>query len=794
MRSPARRSVLTLALVALTTTACRSGSDTILVVTVALSGSLPRVAALDVTLTTGAAGTDENVYAGSGAAGVLFPTTFTARLPARVAGELTIEIKANDASGTVLARGRQGPLTLRAGTRQTIAVHLDCGGTACVPAGTDGGVSADAAVGDDGADPACGNGVIDLGETCDTALALGAPGACPRADCDDGLACTTNVRVGDGCFARCTHADITARVAGDKCCPQGATNADDSDCSATCGDGTVDVGETCDTGIAAGAPGACPGASGCDDQNPCTDDHLVSAGTCAAICAHVARTVQSGDVIDGCCPVGAWHEADVDCPASCGDGRRQSAERCDPGIADGAFGACPRSCDDGDPCTVDVRTGSACQIQCTHPAVTAFVSGDGCCPPRGNRRVDHDCAPTCGNGLVETGETCDRGAAPASTGACPTSCPPSPSACLVAALVGSDEDCTRACVLTKVVACDAKADGCCADGCTSATDPDCSPTCGDGVVQAANGETCDVGIAPGAPGACAKSCSDGVACTRDVLVAAGTCEATCLFLPVTEARPGDGCCPPGADATLDPDCAPLCGNGVAEPPSETCDYAAGSGACPATCPASDACMAIRIEGVVGACTSACVAHPVTACKAGDGCCPPGCTLATDSDCAAICGDGLQSAGEICDRAITAGRPGACPASCDDHDACTMDGATGTPSGCSRACSHVKLTACVSGDGCCPAGCGSDVDTDCAATCGDGHVGAGETCDPPSTCPVACPDDGDPCTRERLAGDSAHCTAACVSDPVTVCSGGTADLCCPTGCGPAQDVDCPGGRP
>src|SRR5207344_1155362 len=116
--------------------------------------------------------------------------------------------------------------------------------------------------------------------------------------------------------------------------------------------------------------------------------------------------------------------------------------------------------------------------------------------------------------------------------------------------------------------------------------------CGDGVVQAANGETCDVAIAPGAPGACAKTCSDGAACTRDVLVAAGTCGATCLFLPVTEARPGDGCCPPGADATLDADCAPVCGNGVAEPPAETCDYAAAPGACPVTCTAGDACTPI----------------------------------------------------------------------------------------------------------------------------------------------------------------------------------------------------------
>jgi hypothetical protein len=774
--------------------ACRPGSDSILVVTVTLAGSLPGATALDVTLTS-TAGTSENVYPAPGDDAIAFPTTLTARVPARVTGNVTIDVKANDAGGRVLAHGHQGPFAIAVGARQTIVVHLDCGGVACAPAGVDGGAGPDAAA-DDGATSAtstCGNGVIDLGETCDTAIAAGAPGACPRADCDDGLACTTNVRAGDGCRATCAHAEVTARVAGDKCCPTGATNADDPDCSSTCGNGVVDVGETCDTAIAAGAKGACPKAADCDDGATCTDDRLISAGTCAAICAHAARVTQTGSASDGCCPPGAWHEADVDCPASCGDGKLQGDERCDPGILAGTFGACPRSCDDGNACTLDTRVGSGCQLQCAHFAVTATVSGDGCCPPKATRRTDRDCAPACGNGVVEPGETCDKGAAAASPGACPKTCAPSPSTCLVAALAGSEDDCTRRCELTKVTACDPKPDGCCADGCTPLTDPDCSPTCGDGVVQAANGETCDVAIAAGQPGACAKGCSDGVACTRDVLVAAGTCEAACLFLPIKEARPGDGCCPQGADATLDADCPAVCGNAVAEPPAETCDYAAGVGACPMTCPTGDACTPIRLEGVVGACTSACVPRPVTSCKSGDGCCPAGCTVAVDADCPAVCGDGVLSAGEVCDRGITAGQPGACLASCDDHDACTLDGASGTPAGCSRACTHVAVTACLTGDGCCPAGCTERTDADCKLdACGDGHLEVGETCDPPASCPAACPDDGDACTRERLVGDGARCTARCESVPVTACSGASVDLCCPTGCTPTTDVDCPEG--
>jgi hypothetical protein len=782
---------LVMALAALSTAAaCRSNGGTVLVVTVTLSGSLPAVAALDVTLT-GPAGTSENQYARGSSGAIAFPTTLTAQLPARIAGDLTIDVKATDADGHPVAHGRAGPFNVRAGARQTVIVHLDCGGAACAADGGDGGAMPGPDATDGEADPGCGNGRIDVGESCDTGLPAGAPGACPRADCDDGIPCTTDVRVGQGCHAFCTHEEIDARVSGDKCCPAGAGNADDADCPSTCGNGAVDVGETCDTALAAGAPGACPPAmatpAACDDHDPCTEDVLVAAGTCTAICAHFPTTKQSGATRDDCCPAGASNSGDADCPATCGDGIVQKAngESCDLGLPATAAGACPHSCDDGDPCTFDVRQGTACSASCVHTPITASVSGDGCCPPGATRRTDRDCSQTCGNGVVEPGESCDG-----TTGddACPTSCPPSPSACLKSTLVGAATDCTARCELGRIDACGAR-DGCCPDGCMAPMDPDCSPTCGDGVVQAVNGETCDTALAAGAPGACPKICSDGVSCTRDVLVAAGTCQAACLFLPITDFRAGDGCCPAGGNATLDADCAPVCGNGIAEPPGETCDYAAPMAACPATCPAGDACTPVRREGSVGACTAACVAHPVSVCASGDGCCPTWCTIANDADCPAVCGDGVRSAGETCDRGITAGLPGACPATCDDGDACTSDWATGTPAGCTRACSHARVTACVGGDGCCPPGCTVAADRDCAPTCGDGHLGAGETCDPPSTCPVACPDDGDPCTREQLVGDAAHCNVVCAHVPVRACSGKSPDLCCPTGCAPPTDVDC-----
>ncbi len=95
------------------------------------------------------------------------------------------------------------------------------------------------------------------------------------------------------------------------------------------------------------------------------------------------------------------------------------------------------------------------------------------------------------------------------------------------------------------------------------------------------------------------------------------------------------------------------------------------------------------------------------CQSGDGCCPAGCTLATDSDCSPACGDGVVSAGETCDP------PSSCPTSCSDGNACTIDTMTGSPANCNVACSHQAITQCLGGDGCCPAGCTAATDGDCS---------------------------------------------------------------------------------
>ena len=75
----------------------------------------------------------------------------------------------------------------------------------------------------------------------------------------------------------------------------------------------------------------------------------------------------------------------------------------------------------------------------------------------------------------------------------------------------------------------------------------------------------------------------------------------------------------------------------------------------------------------------------------------------------------------------------------------------------------------------------------SAACNNGVVDAGETCDPPGSCPTTCAAAADACMPSMLVGNAATCTAACQVQPITACNAG--DGCCPPGCDIASDADC-----
>jgi len=92
------------------------------------------------------------------------------------------------------------------------------------------------------------------------------------------------------------------------------------------------------------------------------------------------------------------------------------------------------------------------------------------------------------------------------------------------------------------------------------------PTCGDGLVE--DPELCDLAIAEPNPGACPTDCDTGDPCLVGTLIDPGTCTAHCDIVEIVLPADDDGCCPAGAHAANDNDCAPVCGNAICEPGEE----------------------------------------------------------------------------------------------------------------------------------------------------------------------------------------------------------------------------------
>jgi hypothetical protein len=378
-----------------------------------------------------------------------------------------------------------------------------------------------------------------------------------------------------------------------------------------CGNGVVEAGEQCD--------GNCP--TMCNTSDPCHPARLVGTkDACDARCDmdEIVACMNGDD----CCPAACSATSDADCSASCGNGVVEPPELCEPTSKDKP---CASSCDDGDPCTADKKSGTPerCNVACSHTPITAAMSGDGCCPSGANANTDTDCRPRCGNGVRESGETCD--------GDCPT-CDDDGSPCIVTKTTGSREQ----------------------------------------------------------------------------------CNVMCNHSTITTAKGGDGCCPTGANATNDSDCKPRCGNGVRES-GETCD-----GDCPTCDDDSDPCIDTKTTGSREQCNLTCSRSTITVAESGDGCCPTGANATNDSDCKPRCGNGVRESGETCD--------GDCPTCDDDSDPCIDTKTTGSREQCNLTCSHPKIIAANSGDGCCPAGANANDDGDCKAKCGNRILEKGEACD------------------------------------------------------------------
>jgi hypothetical protein len=150
-----------------------------------------------------------------------------------------------------------------------------------------------------------------------------------------------------------------------------------------------------------------------------------------------------------------------------------------------------------------------------------------------------------------------------------------------------------------------------------------------------------------------------------------------------------------------------------------------------------------------------------------------------------CGNGQVDAREICDIAIAAGQPDACPLRCEGGDPCMPQVLAGT--GCQARCVVVPVTRASNGDGCCPDGVGPADDADCGS-CGDSIVGPAERCDPPESCPTpASCSSSVACVATRYQGAAKECTAECNVTEISRCV--DRDGCCPVDCDSSNDEDC-----
>ena len=175
------------------------------------------------------------------------------------------------------------------------------------------------------------------------------------------------------------------------------------------------------------------------------------------------------------------------------------------------------------------------------------------------------------------------------------------------------------------------------------------------------------------------------------------------------------------------------------------------------------------------CNSGTCSHiSITSCTNSDGCCPNGCTVANDNDCASVCGNGIREGSEGCDDGDISSGDG-CSASCVVESGWSCN--TATPNVCTNTV--------VCGDGIREGseGC-DDGDTSsgdgCSSTC---TVESGYTCNTatPNVCTLnavcgngiregseGC-DDGD-----TSSGDG--CSSTCTVESGYTCNTATPNVC------------------
>ncbi len=394
----------------------------------------------------------------------------------------------------------------------------------------------------------CGDGLVHLGEECDDANSN------PNDSCSNNCTATSPPSCGDGsvdpgefcdppgsdpglpggslCRVDCTYCGDSS-VNGSEQCDDGNLDDDDgckNDCTLppppSCGNGNVDPGETCEL----------PGDPQAPNQNECRGDCTY----CGDTVADAGEECDDGNAEDS---DSCRNDCTLGTPPTCGNGSLDPMETCDPPGTDPAPAG-----------------GNLCRTNCTYCGDAAVQAGEEC--DDGNTDDGDTCANdctlnqplSCGDGFVGAGETCDP---PGSDPGSPTGnlCRPTCTYCGDAAINdgeqcddgnGDDNDgCRNDCTLGQTPICGDGSLNVVGESCDPpGTDPglpggnlcrgDCT-YCGDDTIDNGNGEQCDDGNLDD-DDACRNDCTIPApdACTIDV-------EKTANLMTVTTDDPPPHC-------------------------------------------------------------------------------------------------------------------------------------------------------------------------------------------------------------------------------------------------------------
>ena len=525
---------------------------------------------------------------------------------------------------------------------------------------------------------ACGNGVIDPGESCDLGVNNGAPGTCCQTNC-------TSVAAGAVCRAStggCDPAETCNGTSGS--CPANVMLAAGTTCRGSAG--VCDVAETCNgssgacpadaksTAQCRGSSGPCDVAESCDGVNNfCPIDDFRPSGFACRPTAGVCDPAETCNGFSGDCPVDAKSTS----------------------VCRGSTGACDvaESCDgSGNDCPADALRPSGFECRASaggcDPAETCNGVG-ATCPSDALSASGAVCRAAAGD--CDVAETCSG-----STAACPADakstavCRPSAGVCDVAeTCTGVSNTCPADAFVPSTTLCRGAAGDCdVAESCT-------------GTAAACPADAKKTTVCRNATGPCdvAETC-DGSSntCPANGLRPAGfECRAAAGICDVAETCNGmTGACPTNALAAAGVECRPSAGD---------CDLAESCSGSTVACPA-DAKSTAQCRASAGDCDVA------ETCNGVANACPPDVFVAAGATCRAATGE--------CDIAESCTGTGAgCPVDqlqpdgtgCDDEAACT------TPDTCVAGQCQGNTQIC--GDGTTQGGCGE--------SCDDGNAVGGDGC-------------------------------------------------------------------